>query len=172
VALTSPTFRRVHAAAPLKRLRRPARRGRHPAFRRVHAAAPLKPIFGAVFVQCLIPAFRRVHAAAPLKRGLGGHALRVTRSIPPCSRGGPIEVGSGRAEAPARAPFRRVHAAACRDGGSGTFGGRAGSIPPCSRGGLSVVELKAADNPEPPRRAKPTVVLRRSGAYTQRAKKS
>ena len=65
---------------------------RRASFRRVHAAAPLKRHCGCPCRACL-GAFRRVHAAAPLKQS-GRELLDLARRvIPPCSRGGPIEAG-------------------------------------------------------------------------------
>ena len=64
------------------------------AFRRVHAAAPLKPA-EASDDRALGVAFRRVHAAAPLKREPFRKGQLDDLTIPPCSRGGPIEAIGG-----------------------------------------------------------------------------
>src|SRR6187431_1021697 len=60
-------------------------------------------------------AFRRVHAAAPLKLELrqDGVVSAGRQSLPPCSRGGPIEAATRPAPGHRqRTSFRRVHAAA------------------------------------------------------------
>jgi len=120
--LAVPTFRRVHAAAPLKQAEAERAQRERETFRRVHAAAPLKPKADTWLkaFSGLIPPCSR---GGPIEAGEAWFAPAGTNShIPPCSRGGPIEAHSP------QAPF-----------------GPARDIPPCSRGGP--IEAHSAQAP-------------------------